>query len=174
MKQHKLPPGYAVVQIDGEWYPIKIEKLYPEEFIALEHIYDDDIIQQARFSRRQDAIDACLRHECEEAQHEHVRWFWLAVRSDVYPDRCAHYIDEIETLTGMKPHISYDYGGTPYSISAVVHVYGSRCPHCQAWLDGCYSYGLTIDEALAQAVQEVYASRCRCQRIVEEHMQAAA
>ncbi|GHO72618.1 hypothetical protein KSD_03890 [Ktedonobacter sp. SOSP1-85] len=173
MKQQKLPPGYAVVQLDGEWYPIKIEKMHPEEFISLDPIFDD-ALEDARFPRRQDAVEACLRHESDKIQREQTSWFWLAVYSDVYPDRCVHYIDEIEALTGRKPYIRYEHGSSPYCYSVVVNVYAGRCPHCRAWQDECYIYGLTIDEALAQAAQEAYASRCRCQRIVEEHTQAVA
>lgn len=173
MKQQTLPPDYGVVHLDGEWYPIKIEKFYPREFLTLDPIFDDNI-NDAHFSRRQEAIEACLHHECEEARRKQIDWLRLAVTSNAYPDRCAHYVDEIQAITGKTPYISYDYGSCPYSSSTMVHVLTSWCPHCGAWQEGTRVYALTIDEALAQAAQEVYESRCRCQRIVEEHVQAVA
>lgn len=174
MKQQKLPPGYGVVYLDGEWYPIKIEKFYPIEFITLDRIFDDNI-NDAHFSRRQDAVEACQRHAYEKGQHEQEQWLRQAVRSRVYPDRSVHYLDEIEALTGNEPCITYDYESPPYCQSVVVYVYASWCPHCQRKQNsGLHFYGLTIEEALEQAVQEVYALRCRCQHIVEEHTQAVA
>ncbi|EFH86427.1 hypothetical protein [Ktedonobacter racemifer] len=173
MKRQTLPSGYGVVHLEGKWYPIKIEKIYPQEFVVLDPIYDDSI-NDAHFARRQEAVEACLHHEREEAQREQASWLRRAVESDVYPDRCAHYMDEIEALTGRRPYIRYDYGSSPYCVSTVAYVYASWCPYCGAWQDGFYIYGLTIDEALAQAAQEAYASRCCCLRFVEEHVQAVA
>lgn len=157
MGPQTLPPGYALTCIDGEWYPLESNLSHPLGTVIAFGLHDDTG-EDMHFSRRQDAVSACQSHYDQQQAYERENWEHLAKYSRVYPDRCAHYHDEIIACTGVAPFIMH------YP-TVEVHVLGFRCNTC-GYHPSFTTEGLTEEEALAKAAEQAYAARCTCAELL--------
>jgi hypothetical protein len=163
MARHERPPeGFAIAELpDGRYYPLVVERFYsadhPDGMLLLyTHIErkGDDI---ASFALRGDALAFCKGMAEINAALEWGRFEHVAVESDCYPERCAWYRDLIEEVTGSPPQIIRWYR------CIWVTVLGYFCPACGLYHESvCTTVALTIEEALAQAADAVYARHTRC------------
>jgi hypothetical protein len=94
----------------------------------------------------------------------------LVSDSDMYPERCAHYVALIEQIRGEAPHIKR----RSHPCEVEVLVPSHRCTQCLAALSPFCITAKTIEEALAEAAERVYALRCLCERMQDERLTLVA
>jgi hypothetical protein len=160
-RQEKPPEGFAIAQLpDGRYYPLIVEHFYsadhPDGMLALYphigHKGDDS----ASFPLRAEALAFCKELAEINASLERGRFEHLAVESDCYPERCAWYCDLIEEVTGRLPQIMCCY--RYLQVTALSYI----CPVCRVYHESVWTVALTIEEALAQAAETIYARYARC------------
>jgi hypothetical protein len=178
MASKKLPEGYTIAFVEGKWYPLHAVRFYsagcPAGSLAIGtmtgKMSEDGTFPELAFCKQQDALEACQRDACFEASREQERWQQLVRDSDVYPERCAHYVALIEQIRGMAPHIKrWSY---PYEVEVLVPSH--RCTQCLATQSPFCITAATIEEALAEAAERVYAGRCLCERLQDERFTLVA
>jgi hypothetical protein len=162
MTHQELPEGYAVIQLaKSEWYPLRVERVFsamhPDGFLLPQFLGQD-----IHFSRRKEAVAHCQEEATLDEQIERSRWERLAVKSDVYPERCAQYRHLIEEITGSAPLVQRFYD------EVAVYVPGYVCTHCRGVHDQIVKKELVIEEALAACAEAVYASQQACMHQVSE------
>jgi hypothetical protein len=111
------------------------------------------------FPRRQDAVILCHITATLKEQEERDRWELLAAQSEVYPERCSHYLQEIEAISGQAPVVTACVSPMPYR---AVGVRGYVCVAGKSHRT-CWYVGLTAEETLAQAAEFAYAEQFRCE-----------
>lgn len=172
MTRYGIPADYAVVQLDDQrWYPVVIHRFNTDpsrpqtcsRSLSLTWFsYPSDHIPHS-YATRADAVRACQVLAHEEDRLDHYRWSKLtAATCDLYPERCAHYLDLIEELTGQMPEIDRSTGLVFVEVSISPCWYCGRNPH---FFDHVVASGPTIDEALHELTERVYAimnHACRC------------
>ena len=167
MAHKDIPEGFTVAYVEGKWYPLEAYRLYtidyPEGFLTVD-------LRTSGFLTRREARQACEQIAHEQEVYEQQRWLRYAWQSDVYPERCAHYIAIIEQVTGCTPWISSASYARAFNVSTSPHV----CHDCKAYIFGTYASATTIEDALEKVAQQVYANRCVCERVQELHLQLTA
>src|SRR4051812_18743378 len=98
MTQQTLPDGYGVLHADdGYWYPVEIRRYYsaehPEETMSVMILWSQ-ITWDARYKHRKEAVAHALDYAAREQDWQNYKWEQLAQYSEVYPERCSHYLDE--------------------------------------------------------------------------------
>ena len=165
-----IPQGYTVAQLDDkQWYPIEISRYYsadtPEGSLHLNTMLgwrENEVQRDMHFQRRHEAVAFCQQEARSQQERELHEWQRLTMKSDVYPDRCIHYIDLITEITGYAPIIrrSLYY----YDSSDCISVY-VRSWHCSCnWHTvDLVENRLSIEDALEDAANSMYASYQACQ-----------
>jgi hypothetical protein len=162
MARHERPPeGFAIAELpDGRYYPLVVERFYNADYpdgmlMVFPHVErkGDDI---ASFALRADALVFCKGMAEINAALERGRFEHVAVESDCYPERCAWYRDLIKEVTGNSPRIIRWYR------CLWVTTPGYFCSLCNIYHGPVPIVAFTIEEALAQAAEIVYARYTRC------------
>jgi hypothetical protein len=178
-----IPQGYTVAQLDDkQWYPIKVERTYnadcPEGYINLRTLYafvESEWKDDIHFARRSDALAYCQQEVLSQQKQEERKWEEYTLKSDVYPDRCIHYIDLITEITGRPPLVhQFIYHDVPYNRISVF-VYPWRCS-CEWHTVEMAENALSIEDALEEAANSVYVSyqACQCSYAEQEHLLSVA
>ncbi len=161
MTSTTLPSGYTVARIDGRWYPIQAEQFYtiddPDGSLILSSLFTLGGGDTA-FTRRADAVTECWARARMQEAYEQEKWVALAVRSNVYPERCAHAIDIIKECTGSPPR-SFQ---AAYRGLNIVCTAGYRCLRCGIYHVSQCVEALTIEDALEQAAEACYTRYLDC------------
>src|ERR1700730_2832751 len=98
-----LPAGYAVAQShEKQWYALCEDRYYSIEYpegipFYLETCQDFDSFTY-QYSRRAEAVQGFWRHARWQEAKEPEQVERLAAHSEVFPERCAHYLDIIEEV----------------------------------------------------------------------------
>jgi hypothetical protein len=176
----KLPEGYTIAFIEGKWYPLHAVRFYsagdPDGSLAIGTMTDskmseDGTFPELAFSKQQDALAACWQDARLEVSLEQERWQRLACESHVYPERCAHYVALIEQIRRKAPLIKR-WSYPSYEVEVVVPSH--HCPQCLITRSPFCTTAATIEEALAEAAECVYALRCLCERMQDERLTLVA
>ena len=158
-----LPHGYAVVQLaDKQWYPLQVTRYYSGHYpdgdirVSLfDEFNENRELVQVHYPRRDDALRHVQQQLMSEELYEQLKWQGVTIESDVYPERCAHYVALSEEITGHVPQVQR------WSREVNVHI-GASCScgmtHFSYW---DYSQ-VTIEDALQRAAEYVYEHRCPC------------
>jgi hypothetical protein len=153
-----LPEGYGVAQFDDKrWYPIKIERWYDAERPE-GSLFVDTFLSDLNYSHREEATRQCWEHAHREERRQRRDWENRAQQSNVYPERCAHYLEIIEELTGQEPRIVCWRWDTEVTVA----VHPRCCFRCDSFHSLVLVSALTIEDALEEAAQQVYASYVKC------------
>lgn len=173
MPQHQLPPDYAVIQLaDQRWYPVRVDVYYaadtPEEGYRTLYLLHDIDGKVPGYQHQHEAVEECQKHAEADAYWERHNWEVMAIKSDVYPERCIHYQEEIAAITGHLPSVQRR------SHDVQVYVFSQYCRFCLTEHPWFFTTAFTIEDALEQAAQQAYASRCACMRAQEERAQLLA
>lgn len=182
MSSSNIPQGYTVAQLDDkQWYPIEISRYYsadvPDGSLHLNTMTGwkgNEVQRDMHFQRRHEAVAFCQQEACSQQEKELQEWQCLTVKSDVYPERCIHYIDLITEITGYMPIIRRSlYYYDPSYIS--VYVRSWRCSCNWHTVDLVENHG-SIEDALENAANSVYASyqACQCSHSEEKHLLSVA
>ena len=162
-----LPTDYTVAPIAGKWYPLKVHRFYdadaPDGDIAFQKLYCDITFQTQR-----EAIAYCQQDAEIEEKIERLRYERLAQKSDVYPERCAHYADIIEQMTGQKPVI------TKLFREVMVTVSSGSCSCGQMATPYIFASAFFLEDVLAEVAERVYAGRCLCEHMQDTRLQLTA
>ncbi len=156
MTTHTIPENYAIAQFsDKRWYPLEAIRYYddadyPDGFLCLSALH------HTGFLHKQEALDYCQKKAAYEARWEQERWEEMTLKSNVYPERCAHYQAIIQDITGRPPNIA------SLNSEIMVSTSGYRCA-CGVW----HTYRIingagTIEDALEEAATHVYAEQQSC------------
>jgi hypothetical protein len=153
MKQATLPEGMALVETaDGKWFPAfdflseiphRIDVMEGPPLIppALDTFHDPE----PGYVCREEALEAC-RSWCEAVALA-AYWRGLATRTELYPERNAWYLDEIEHLAGGDDTAHLHCG---VSVQAMVLARGIDS------IEVITALGDTPDEAIETLYQNVY------------------
>lgn len=150
---------YTVAQIDGRWYPLKVGYIYDESSAKIYHTFKtlwDLDGNEASYDRRANAVEACHHDAEEQVIYEQSKWQRLAVQTNVYPDRCSHYREVIEEVTGYPPRVE------DWFLCFGVIVRFAPCCHCQLKRGSLTVSALTVDDALAEAAERAYTEAQVC------------
>jgi hypothetical protein len=163
MARHEKPPeGFAVAHLpDGRYYPLRVERCYsaqhPDGMLTLYPHSGRKGDDTASFALRGEALTFCRELAALNAEAQRGHFEHMAVESDCYPERCAWYRDLIEEVTGNPPQI------IRWHRCIWVIVPGYFCPTCGLSHESiCRAIALTVEEALAQAAEAVYAKYTCC------------
>lgn len=176
MSQSNIPHGFTVAQFDDKhWYPIEVKRCYsiefPEGFLSLKTLdgfLQDQWVDDIHFARRSDALVYCQQEATKRHQEELRRWERVTVQSNVYPDRCVHYIDLMTEITGRFPFIhQFMYQQYPCD-SISVSVRSWVCCANKRHPEVAVHDALRIEDALEEAANRVYASYQACQCSLHE------
>ena len=158
-----LPTDYTVAPVAGKWYPLKVHRFYdadaPDGDIAFQKLYCD-----ITFQTQHGNVSVLPK----KAKIERLRYERLAQKSDVYPERCAHYADIIEQMTGQKPVI------TKLFREVVVTVAPGSCPCGQKATPYIFASAFFLEDVLAEVAERVYAGRCLCEHMQDTRLQLTA
>ncbi len=159
-----IPHGYAVVQLaDKQWYPVQVTRFYdgkyPSGTISLsscKELDQDNEVQDVAYARREDALQYVQQQALNEEGYERQNWERVTVESNVYPERCVHYVALIEEITGHVPTVRL----WMHEVNIEISYYQCSCKtyHSFYW---DYSQ-MTIEDALQRAAEYVYEHRCPC------------
>ena len=174
----RIPNHYAVVQLDDKhWYPLEVTRYYSGEYpagtISLEFCYTFNEYRelvQVHFTRRDEAVAYVQRHATSQEQSQQERWQRITLESNVYPEQCAHLLTIIYEITGRVPVVQKWMHRVDVSLPAY------ECACGKTWSPPYYtSHEVTIEDALQQTAEYVYAHRCSCTATsVEEYEQLRA
>lgn len=159
-----IPHGYAVVQLDDkQWYPLEITRFYSTEdpdgdvSIRVFHTFNEHHEWvPVHYPHRVQALQHTQESATVEEYYEHMKWLRVTVESDLYPERCIHFLTVIEEITGHLPTVRRWSQEVNVSIDAYKCSCG--CPHSSYW---DFSQ-VTIEDALQRAAEYVYEHRCSC------------
>ncbi len=159
MSRQDIPEGYAVIQLaDNQWYPVRVERFYsdayPDGLLNLYPIRLDE--QEQHFSRRKEAVAYCQSDAALWEDLERRRYERKTVESNVYPERCIHYQEIIQDITGYPPMVDRFYDGVS------VYVPGYHCASCGSYHPHVVKEALTIEDALEACAEQVYAVNEQC------------
>jgi hypothetical protein len=168
---YAAPDDFAVACIEGEWYPLEVQRLYssahPDGSIWLSPFYDLDG-NDVHYHTKKKAMFACEQQALFNRMVECERWERLVEDVEGYPERRAWYLSLIEQARGSTPLITRGVDG--YSL----YILGYACPDCERWMTSVTVFGPTLDDVLARATERVYATRCVCERAQEQRLQDIA
>jgi hypothetical protein len=155
-KQERLPEGMALMKAaDGKWCPAcaRLSEL-PHRIDVLEGSL---LIPPKReschdpgpgYDCREEAREAC--HAWREEEELTDRWRWLAARTELYPERNAWYLDEIEQLAGGDDTPRLHCGISVHAVVLARQTAGNDSFEVIA------ATGNTPDEAIEPLYQRVY------------------
>ncbi len=156
--------GYTVVQLDDkQWYPVEILRLYSAESpdgdirLSIVHTFNENREWvPACYPRRDGALQHAHTETVRQHYFEQLGWQKFTVTSDVYPERCFHFLELIQEITGHLPHVHRWLQEITVSIDA----YHCSCGrfHHRYW----DSSQVTIEDVLQQAAEYAYSHRCSC------------
>ncbi len=156
MKPNPLPEGMALVETaDGRWFPACA--FLSEIPHRIEVMEGTPLIPPARdtfhdpgpgHDCREEAIEAC--HAWREQAELDDGWRELATRTELYPERNAWYLDEIEQLAGGDDTPRLHYGISVHAVVLARQTAGNDCTQVIA------ATGSTPDEAIETLYQRVY------------------
>lgn len=164
MPRSTIPQGYAVVQLDDtQWYPLEILRFYsgdyPDGDIRVTILHRSNENREwvpAHYPHRDDALHHVQAHALQEQRFDHLHWQQFTTKSDVYPERCRHFLDLIEEITGRIPNVHRWMSEVGVSIEKYTCSCGTS--HCSYW----DSSQVTIEDALQRAAEYAYSHRCSC------------
>lgn len=162
--------SYSVIQLeDRHWYPVHVNRFYsanaPDGTVSLDLLPPSSMSETydvyIHYSRRSEAIKHCQRLTARDEEYEQSRWVHLTIESNLYPERCSHYIDLITQIAGQAPDI--------FRYTSHVSVYTPSFYCSRGELHHWHqAQSDTIEDALEQATNLLYAEGCTCGCLVTQ------
>ncbi len=159
-----IPHGYAVVQLDDkQWYPLRVTRFYnvehPGGYVYLDTLSDlnqEGELRDVCYPRREDAVQYVQQTSRSDEAYERSKWLHIMIQSDVYPERCSHFLTLIEEITGQAPIVRQ----WMHVVSVLIKGCTCSCGHYVPpyWAED----EATIEDALQRATEYVYEHRCCC------------
>jgi hypothetical protein len=164
MTKPPLPPGFSVLQLENQqWYPVRVERFFDPSFAeqgAIRLNFLPDLAgNEVHFKQRDEAVKECRMQAESDAYYEQLRWRTLAAHSNVYPERCAWYLDLLLSLTGVTPYVERWSGGVMLLLPCYL------CRGCQEREESLMSEALTLDDALEELTQQIYGLHGACAEV---------
>lgn len=168
-KQTRIPEGYALAQLhDGQWYPLEAERIwygpeYPDGILRLLPFNRQfQLGEEISFASRREALRHCEAEAKAREDAQRFDWQRLMVQSEVYPERCAWYRQMIEDVTGYAPAVRHWFTEITVFVPAYTCCHGCSYGPVGGW--GAW----TIEEALADVAEQVYARMQTCARCMQQ------
>jgi len=160
MSVKDIPEGFAVAE--GKWHVLEACRYYSATYPDGTLMFSLNFREHRgdlSFPYQREAIKACRDLAKEEEDYHEWRYQHLLASSDTYPEWCTQYRDIIVQVTGLPPNI------TRFLRDVYVSAVGKHCRDCGVLVPNARASAPTIEEALAEVAEAVYANRCPCERL---------
>ncbi len=150
---------YTVARIGKLWYPVHVVRDYSAPYqegrLHLWPVLEEDGADRV-YARRIDALTVCRQQVKELDTLEQSRWESLAARTDLEPERCGHYEQIIEEITGSPPRVEEH----PWVV--IVDTSAYPCLRCGNVHQECFAVGYSRQEVLSRVAEWVYRDAANC------------